>query len=206
MKIVLVASVLTGLVAGIVRADPISGEPVDVRVAPLIKAKWAQGNLLLHLNMGFANAESGWYYPPTNNPRWNGKFIYDNARKGTYLNPVVYNISPTMRPGTSIVSGRVLSGEKAAEGVDVVALDASGRSVATAVSNAKGIYALVLPAGRYTLRASNSDKAQVAQVSVAVVATAGAVRSDAGAKDVIIGNRHGVDIALPRFDRGGNAL
>ena len=170
---------------------------------------YQDGDLYIHINMGSAiDSESSvgynnaWYKFPTavmnistkEYTSGNGVSLWPNGEQ-SYLNPVVYNISPTMQKGWSIVSGRILSGETVVEGAEVVAVNASGEGVAKATSNAKGIYAIALPAGTYTLRAVDSDETKGARVSVTVVATAG-TRDGATATGVVIGNQHGVDIAL----------
>ena len=162
---------------------------------------YENGDLYIHINMGMATESSTsvdynntWYKFPTNNPDENGVSLWTGGEQ-SYLNPVVYNISPTMQKGWSVVSGRILSGGAAVEGAEVVAINASGEGVAVATSNAKGIYALALPAGTYTLRAVDSNETQGARRQVTVVATEG-TRSDNTATGVVIGNQHGVDIAL----------
>ncbi len=175
---------------------------------------YQDGDLYIHINMGSAiDSESSvgynnaWYKFPTavmnistkEYTSGNGVSLWPNGEQ-SYLNPVVYNISPTMQKGWSIVSGRILSGETVVEGAEVVAVNASGEGVAKATSNAKGIYAIALPAGTYTLRAVDSDETKGARVSVTVVATAG-TRDGATATGVVIGNQHGVDIALADIGR-----
>ena len=175
---------------------------------------YQDGDLYIHINMGNAiDSESPvghnntWYKFPTavmnistkEYTSGNGVSLWPNGEQ-SYLNPVVYNISPTMQKGWSIVSGRILSGETVVEGAEIVAVNASGEGVAKATSNAKGIYAIALPAGTYTLRAVDSDETKGARVSVTVVATAG-TRDGATATGVVIGNQHGVDIALADIGR-----
>ena len=175
---------------------------------------YQDGDLYIHINMGSAiDSESPvgynntWYKFPTavmnistkEYTSGNGVSLWPNGEQ-SYLNPVVYNISPTMQKGWSIVSGRILSGETVVEGAEIVAVNASGEGVAKATSNAKGIYAIALPAGTYTLRAVDSDETKGARVSVTVVATAG-TRDGATATGVVIGNQHGVDIALADIGR-----
>ena len=177
---------------------------------------YQDGDLYIHINMGSAiDSESPvgynntWYKFPTavmnistkEYTSGNGVSLWPNGEQ-SYLNPVVYNISPTMQKGWSIVSGRILSGETVVEGAEIVAVNASGEGVAKATSNAKGIYAIALPAGTYTLRAVDSDETKGARVSVTVVATAG-TRDGATATGVVIGNQHGVDIALADIGRDG---
>ena len=159
------------------------------------------GGLCIHLNMGNAvdsdtpvDYNNTWYRFPTNNPEANDVSLWSGGEQ-SYLNPVVYNISPTMQKGWSVVSGRILSGGIAVKGAEVVAVNASGEGVARATSNEKGIYALALPAGVYTLRAVGSDETKGARVPVTVVATEG-TRDGVTATGVVVGNQYGVDIAL----------
>ena len=159
-----------------------------------------KGELYLHVNMGQsvdatgAKYQNAWYRAPSNNPSadgvsfWPGK---NGVGEQSWINPVIYNISPTAAPGSSVVSGRILDASgNPVSGVKVRATSRVG-VCATATSNAKGIYALVLPAGEYWITAG--AEGEYSRRVVKVVATEGVKGADGGARNVVIGNQCDID-------------
>ena len=159
-----------------------------------------KGELYLHVNMGQsvdatgAKYQNAWYRAPSNNPSadgvsfWPGK---NGVGEQSWINPVIYNISPTVAPGSSVVSGRVLDASgNPVSGVKVRATSRVG-VCAAATSNAKGIYAFVLPAGEYGITAG--AEGEYSRRVVTVVATEGVKGADGGARNVVIGNQCDID-------------
>ena len=96
-----------------------------------------------------AKFQNAWYRAPSNNPSADGVSFWpgeNGVGEQSWINPVIYNISPTAVSGSSVVSGRILDAAGSpVSGVKVRATSRVGVGAA-ATSNAKGIYALVLPA------------------------------------------------------------
>ena len=159
-----------------------------------------KGELYLHVNMGQsvdatgAKYQNAWYRAPSNNPADNGVSFWpgeNGVGEQSWINPVIYNISPTVAPGSSVVSGLILDASgNPVSGVKVRAASRMG-VCAAATSNAKGIYALVLPAGEYGITAG--AEGEYSRRVVKVVATEGTKRADGGAQNVVIGNQCDID-------------
>jgi len=99
------------------------------------------GLLYVHINMGWSGSADAWYNLPEIGPSYN------------VVRGYVYNISPQEKG--DIISGRVLntSGQPIA-GASVTASD--GTTAKPATTNAKGIYAMWVPAGKtYTVKATS---------------------------------------------------
>ena len=109
---------------------------------------YSDGTLYIHFNMGWGGFDDAWYAPPAM-----GTTQYNFS----ILNGVVYNIFTNQPANTVICSGRVLD----ANGIPVenatVTAKRSGTStiVKSVTANAKGIYALTLPAAAYTITATS---------------------------------------------------
>ncbi len=105
---------------------------------------YSNGSFCCHLNFGWAGSDDGWYIPPD---------------LGDYnlIDEIAYNIFPTQDPTCAIVSGRVLSSTgSAASGVTVTAVK-SGATSATATTNSKGIFALFVKPGTYSVKAESGS-------------------------------------------------
>ena len=103
---------------------------------------YSSGSFCCHLNFGWAGSDDGWYIPPD---------------LGDYnlIDEIAYNIFPTQDPTCAIVSGRILSSSGAvASGVTVKAVR-SGSTSATATTNSKGIFALFVKPGTYSIKAES---------------------------------------------------
>ena len=107
---------------------------------------YSDGTLYIHFNMGWGGYDDAWYAPPAmENTQYNFSIV----------DGVVYNVFTNLPLNTVICSGRVLD----ASGIPVenamVTAKISGTStiVQSVTSNAKGIYALTLPAAAYTITA-----------------------------------------------------
>ena len=103
---------------------------------------YSDNTLYVHFNMGWRSSNCNvWYNPPLFDRNINGEVVtkYDT------INSVVCNISTNAARYSSIASGRVfdLSGN-AVPGAAVTAT-CDGAAVATATTDANGIYALYLP-------------------------------------------------------------
>jgi len=110
-----------------------------------------------HLNMGWSGSDDGWYIPPDLKCDYNFNVIDD----------VLYNIFPTQDPSCGIVSGRVLAvGGGGASGVSVQALNFLGQVKATATTNTKGIFALFVAPGSYTIKVASGNAAVSASATV----------------------------------------
>lgn len=138
----------------------------------------------VHLNMGWTGQCDIWYSLPdinvSENPeRFSGFKVVDG---------VVYNITPYSAQVGEVVSGRVTGpdGEPVA-GVEVEACDMSGGQVATATTEANGIYYFILPA--------SADGYDIFAVSGDLVGDAYTGSVDEST-DGVVGNSWGNDLAL----------
>ena len=111
---------------------------------------YSDGTLYIHFNMGWEGFDDAWYAPPA---------METTQYDFSILDGVVYNVFTNLPLNTVICSGRVLD----ASGIPVenamVTAKISGTStiVQSVTSNAKGIYALTLPAAAYTITATSCD-------------------------------------------------
>lgn len=116
---------------------------------------YSDGVFYVHVNFGWANLDNTdiWYAPPE----------FDEF---TAINSIVYNIYPTGAEGLSLVSGRVYDQEgQPVPGAQVMAV-ASGRVQALTTADDRGIYALRVQQGQYTVSAVWGTKAASASVTV----------------------------------------
>lgn len=153
---------------------------------------YSDGNFYVHINLGWADLGGGdaWYMPPDIDD-------YDT------IDSIVYNIYPQGASGASLVSGRILTSAGAAvAGATVTATAAGGAAVSTA-SDARGFYALKVPAGTYGIRANKDDMA-AELTSVTVGACVSTAYSDNGSYSSStvpqIGNVYGQDFVLSLSD------
>ena len=110
---------------------------------------YSSDTLYIHFNMGWSStgATSTWYTPP-------------NIGDFTSVDNIIYNIYPPSKgdPELTVVSGRVLDGSSVKSSVTVTATERTSGKTFSVTSNSKGIYALMLPAGFYTISATSGSK------------------------------------------------
>ena len=149
---------------------------------------YSDGNFYVHVNLGWADMGGGdaWYMPPDIDE-------YDT------IDSIVYNVYPQGAAGASLVSGRVLSPSGAAVAGATVTATAAGGVAASTTSDARGFYALKVPAGTYGIVA-NMDDMQAELTSVTVGKCVSTDYSDSGAYFSSpvpqIGNVYGQDLTL----------
>ena len=119
------------------------------------------GTLYIHFNLGWGGNWSLWYNPPD---------LTDAGDDYNTLHTIIYNIYPpsvSIVKGGTIVSGRVLgrNGEPF-PGAAVTAVNKSSGVTYTATTDAKGIYAIPVPAADYTLSATASGVSAVMDKTV----------------------------------------
>ena len=113
------------------------------------------GTLFVHFNFGWTGSSDAWYTPPD---------LSSVNSKFTSLQAIIYNAYPPSKgaPDLTVVSGRVLNNGSAVGGVTVKAENRETGTSYTATSSSggsfgKGVYALMLPAGNYTITASSGS-------------------------------------------------
>ena len=161
----------------------------------------SSGTLFVHFNMGWGSTGSDrWYTPP-------------NIDSFTSVGGSVYNIYPPSKgaPDLTIVSGRVLNNGSTVGGVTVTAVNRETGKTYTATSSSggsisfngessstvgKGIYALMLPAGFYTISATSGSAS--AKVEKQINSCLSCVWTGAGSQGIggSVGNIHGLDLNL----------
>ena len=130
------------------------------------------GTLYIHFNLGWGGNWNLWYNPPD---------LSDAGDDFTTLHTIIYNIYPpsvsTVKGGT-IVSGRVLGRDGTPfPGAAVTAVNKNSGTVYTATTDAKGIYAIPVPAANYTLTAAAAGVSAVMEKTVGACSNGG-VASD----------------------------
>lgn len=157
---------------------------------------YSDNTLYIHFNMGWGGLDDAWYAPP--------------SMAGTYnfnvLDGFVCNIFTNSAYANGVIcSGRVLDSTGAPIANAVVSAKKSGRVVESAMTNAKGIYALVLPADSYVLSALSGDSSATTSVTLSAnVGTMIGTKIGTSADDfgsyydnpITIGNRCGQDITI----------
>ena len=173
---------------------------------------YSGGDLFIHMNFGWTGIGDAWYSPP--NLDTGDGFVF------SVIDGFVFNILPQLPPSTVICSGRVLD----AGGNPVVNAQvsycrsnstssggiSSGNDTGYAMTDSKGIYALMLQPGSYVVTANYG--ALSSSISVTLQANR-ATRTQPPntywySPGPVIGNRCGQDIvisdvasvAIPQFD------
>ena len=154
---------------------------------------YSDNTLYLHFNMGWSGSEDAWYAPPD----------MGGSNNFNVMNEFVCNVfTNSADKGGVICSGRVLDVSGSPIENAVVSARKSGTVVKSTTTNAKGIYALVLPAGDYVLSASSGGSSATSNVSLKAnvgtqIITSG---SDFGkyytSPTPNVGNRCGQDIMI----------
>ena len=118
----------------------------------------SSGTLFVHFNFGWSGGSDGWYSPPDLSAV-NSKFSSFQA--------VIYNAYPPSKgdPDLTIVSGVIVNGGSRVGGATVTAVcRETGRSYSATSASSTGKYALMVPAGLYTITAtSGSSSVKVIQ-------------------------------------------
>lgn len=132
---------------------------------------YSDGTLYVHINSGWAYAKSAtaWYAPPT--------FDFSDSTTYTTMNSVVCNIFTNETRSSSIASGRVLDESGNPVPGAAVTAECEGSVAATATTDARGIYALVLPpndaAKTYSVTATCPGYRNPSTISVSAAKTTG---------------------------------
>jgi hypothetical protein len=153
--------------------------------------------LYLHFNMGWSGSNDAWYAPPN---------MGTSQYNFSILNGFVCNVfTNSADKGGVICSGRVLDASGSPIANAVVSAKKSGTVVKSATTNAKGIYALVLPADSYLLSASSGDSSATTNVTLSANVGTEIIASGMYADvyyglywpgEITIGNRCGQDITI----------
>ena len=162
------------------------------------------GTLYVHFNFGWTGTDNAWYNPPD---------LTDADSDFTSIDNILYNIYPPSvcsDSGRSILSGRVLnsSGNKVA---NATVTARKGSSTYQATTDSNGIYAILVPAGTYTVQSSNNGVTASTNVTVASTVST-RLANETGSSyypnspTPVIGNVHGVELTLnqlpaPTFSR-----
>ena len=109
---------------------------------------YSDGTLYIHFNMGWGGHDNAWYAPPA---------MGTSQHNYSILDGVVYNVFTNLPLNTVICSGRVLdaSGIPVENATVTAKINGTSTIVQSVTSNVKGIYALKLPAGSYTITAAS---------------------------------------------------
>ena len=155
--------------------------------------------LYIHLNMGWGGYDDAWYAPPSF-----GTSQFDFSMMTEFVCNVFTNSADK---GGVICSGRVL--DSTGSPIENATVSASIYNIvkASATTNAKGIYALVLKglssshSTTYTLKATSSGSTATASVTLGANVGTGIITSGQGfgryySGKVTIGNRCGQDITI----------
>ena len=143
------------------------------------------GTLYIHINYGHGGTNSGWYDPTST--------IGSGNRS---LQDMVANIFPPTRGArhSSVISGRVLDANGAP--VANATVTATGATTATTTSSEKGIYAFVLPAGRYDFTATSGSSSGTL-ANCGVEASSQKTRAEGSGWETGVNNsRSGVNVTL----------
>ena len=158
---------------------------------------YSDDTLYLHFNMGWNGTDDAWYAPPK---------LAGSQYNFSVLDGCVCNIFTNSAYANGVIcSGRVLDPTGAPIANAVVSAKKSGTVVKSATTNAKGIYALVLPADAYVLSASSGDSSATTNVTLSANVGTEIIASGMDAdvyygrywdNEITIGNRCGQDITI----------
>ena len=134
----------------------------------------SSGTLFVHFNFGWSGGSDGWYSPPDLSVV-NSKFSSFQA--------VIYNAYPPSKgdPDLTIVSGVIVNGSSRVGGATVTAVcRETGRSYSATSASSTGKYALMVPAGLYTITATSGSSSvkvirQVKSCLTSIAAGAGGI-------------------------------
>ena len=143
-------------------------------------------DVFIHINLGWReNSSDGWYCLP-------------KVREFDVFDSVIYNIFP--QESGWIMCGKVTkSGGSVVSGASVSAFNNAGKIVGSAKTNAKGVYALLVPQeGKYTIRAISGDLS--GEIEVRAYTTTGAIANKWGQNITVTAAPKTVTV---RFDPNG---
>ncbi len=151
---------------------------------------YSDGDLFVHFNLGWGYVGTDtWYTPPNINSYYN-------------VDDIIYNIYPPTVNGKArqgdltIVSGRVLADSVAQSGATVTAVNRETGYTDVATSSDKGVYALWLTPGVYTITAANgSSSARIVQVVYPCISEVWGGNGKRAAWGSV-GNVHGLELTL----------
>jgi len=150
--------------------------------------------LYLHFNMGWSGTDNAWYAPP----QMAGSQFNFNVLDG-----FVCNIFTNSAYANGVIcSGRVLDATGSPIANAVVSAKKSGSIVKSAMSNANGIYALVLPADSYVLSASSGDSSATTSVTlnsnvgIEIITSGSSFGRYYASPTPFVGNKCGQDITI----------
>lgn len=164
------------------------------------------GTLYVHFNLGWTGTDNAWYNPPD---------LTDADSDFTSIDTIIYNIYPPSvcsDSGRTIVSGRLLnSSGSILANTTVTARNRSSGATYTATTDAKGIYALLVPAASYTISATKDNCSASTNLTVAACVST-RLSNETGSSyypsspTPVVGNVHGVELTLnqmpaPTFSR-----
>ena len=167
---------------------------------------YSDGTLYFHLNFGWSGYGDAWYAPPDMS-------AYDGSNVVPFnvINCCVCNIFTDQTPGGVICSGRVISaGGAPVENAMVVAVPQSTTSTSgqdttqalTATTDARGVYALVMPPGTYAVSASfgastaSSTVTLKANTGTRIVTSGSTFGNYFSSPTPVVGNQCGKDFTL----------
>ena len=150
----------------------------------------SSGTLFVHFNFGWSGGSDGWYSPPDLSAV-NSKFSSFQA--------VIYNAYPPSKgdPDLTIVSGVIVNGGSRVGGATVTAVcRETGRSYSATSASSTGKYALMVPAGLYTITATSGSSSvkvirQVKSCLTSIAAGAGGISYSGSVENI-----YGLDLDL----------
>ena len=155
---------------------------------------YSDDTLYLHFNMGWSGTDDAWYAPPK---------LAGSQYNFSVLDGCVCNIFTNSAYANGVIcSGRVLDPTGAPIANAVVSAKKSGTVVKSATTNAKGIYALVLPADAYVLSASSGDSSATTNVTlnsnvgIKIITSGSSFGSYYSSPTPSVGNKSGQDITI----------
>ena len=130
--------------------------------------------LYIHLNFGWSGSDDAWYTPADSDT---GAIINASDYNFTNITCTVFNIFTNATQYSVIASGRVLDQNGAAISGATVTAKYNNTTYATATSDARGVYALILPptssTRTYTVNAAHSEYTSAGALSVMASQTKG---------------------------------
>ena len=154
------------------------------------------GTLYVHFNFGWTGTHNAWYNPPD---------LTGADSDFTSIDTIIYNIYPPSvcsDSGRTIVSGRLLnSSGSILANTTVMARNRSSGATYTATTDAKGIYALLVPAASYTISATKDNCSASTNLTVAACVST-RLSNETGSSyypsspTPVVGNVHGVELTL----------
>ena len=114
---------------------------------------YSAGTFYCHFNLGWGGLSDAWYAPPA-------------IAEYTVVDGFVYNIYKTEAKGSVICSGRVLTASGSPVASATVQAKIGSTVKKTVQTNSKGIYALILPPGSYTVVATSAGSSGTKSITL----------------------------------------